>query len=652
MNLTYILKWAGAWLATMVLASVAALTTQSAMAAAQTQNIAYIDTLSVINGGTFPTTDAAFSGYSFFQLTVPNISAANIGPGGVCGANGCDTILLNVASTGIGCNVSMLTTAQKNDLNAFVNTGGKLIISDSECAPQDYSWLPYPFTTANPGAMGAQGTLTIVENNALSSDLTSDPTYIDANLLATQTDAIGDMNVMTTLDSNWCLDMSGTNYSQVTGPVQTYARYGSGLLIYLGMDVDVVSGSTVPSSTTGSGNLAKTWLQELQVPFNPTPLSALPCGATVVGVNITPLTAVNNLNSGETQHTVTATLKNLLNNPEVGQTVTFTVLSGPNAGASGVCSASSSCVTDTNGQVSFTYTSNGTEGIDGIHACFLDSNEQDRCSQVATKEWTKAVTPTAVTDFNGSGGGGSISPLEIIFGVLCLPLIWLHNKKSMFKVSDLVTALLSILILSIAVTAHAADRVGGYVGVSVGSAQTTASASDYDSALASLGYTASSNLSESNTTWKLFGGYSFTPNWAVEGSYVNFDDVKTHTTVSAQALTTTADQQTFVNNAATVHPYAIEGYAIAAKGTVPISPRFSLFAKAGVFFWNADINVYCSGCASVVGTKRSVSGTNLTGGVGMGYDLNSNIGMRLEYERYATDRNDVDYYSVGLEYRF
>jgi hypothetical protein len=88
----------------------------------------------------------------------------------------------------------------------------------------------------------------IVEENTLSSSNPADSHYIDAADLGANTDAIGDMNVMVTLDSNWCLDMSGTNVNEVTGPVHTYARFGSqgsvGLFIYNGMDVDYMGDAT------------------------------------------------------------------------------------------------------------------------------------------------------------------------------------------------------------------------------------------------------------------------------------------------------------------------------------------------------------------------------------------------------------------------
>jgi len=377
-----------------------------AQAATQSTNVAYIQTQHVANGGYFPFV-GAFSAFNFFQLYYNQVSAANLGPGGVCGGSGCDTVLLNGASDNLTgspgrCNVAANLSAQaKTDLVNFVNNGGKLIIYDSECTPgQDYSWLPYPFTTANPGAYGARGTAYIVEDNDLSSTIPADSHYIDANLLANGTDAVGDMNVMTTRDPAWCLDITGTNVIGVTGPTHTYARYGNGLIIYNGLDVDAMGTTTQPDATIGRGNIAKLWLQELQVPFNPTPLSSLPCGISVVGITLTPPVATNDLSAGETSHTVTASLKDLTGVPEPNVLVSFSVLSGPNAGASGTCSVDTTCHTDANGEVSFTYSSNGSTGVDTIQACYTDNTGQQQCSQNVTKEW---VSGGAKCDLNSDG---------------------------------------------------------------------------------------------------------------------------------------------------------------------------------------------------------------------------------------------------------
>ncbi len=99
-------------------------------------------------------------------------------------------------------------------------------------------------------------------------------------------------------------------------------------------------------------------------------------------------------------HTVLATVKNDLGAPVPGVVVTFTIVSGPNAGASGVCSANSNCETDASGQVSFTYTSNGTVGVDIIEACFVDnstSTPQTKCTR-ARKFWDLDCNENAMPD--------------------------------------------------------------------------------------------------------------------------------------------------------------------------------------------------------------------------------------------------------------
>jgi predicted nucleic acid-binding protein len=327
--------------------------------------------------------------FTFAPMRYQDITATSLAP--------YDTALLNVASSyptygGLYCNVNNLSAQQKADLIAFVEDGKKLIIYDSECSPQDYSWLPYPFTTSNPGAQGAQGTLTIAEDNLLSTLVgdpnctgagATDPHCINVQYLGSSTDAVGDMNVLTSRDANWCVDMSGTNTLNVTGPVHTYAREVSGanegLYIYNGLDQDV--------STHGTGGqiLRKIWVQELQVPFNPAPL---PCGISVVGITLDPVSATNPVGD---DHTVTATLKDLLAIPLPAVEVEFSVLSGPNAGASGVCSANADCTTDANGEVSFTYAGDGGVGTDEIQACFYQSGATDpTCSRIVSKEWVVA----------------------------------------------------------------------------------------------------------------------------------------------------------------------------------------------------------------------------------------------------------------------
>ncbi|PKP60125.1 MAG: hypothetical protein CVT89_00445 [Candidatus Altiarchaeales archaeon HGW-Altiarchaeales-2] len=197
------------------------------------------------------------------------------------------------------------TAQQKTDIVNWVYNGGKLVIWDTECTDNpSYTWLPYPITTNNPGAMGASGWhLTIVENNTLSHTDTTSPYYINTAIISSSTDAVGDANVLTTYTADWCVDMEAENYNQVTGPVHVYSRYGSGLITYSGLDADYMGGSSADAM-----NLTQILVNELNQRWGQAQCG-LPCG------NVTPL-APGVLN-------VTKTADKTIYN--VGDNVTFTI---------------------------------------------------------------------------------------------------------------------------------------------------------------------------------------------------------------------------------------------------------------------------------------------------------------------------------------
>jgi hypothetical protein len=353
----------------------------------QSVNVAIIGSAGSLNGGTLPTSGPAgeLGDFTFTNLAPAAVSTASL--------TAFDTAVLNVASSQMACSTGTLSASAKSALVSFVNGGSKLIVYDSECAATDYTWLPFPFTTNNPGARGAFGTLTDLEENLLSSLVSSDPHYIDTGALSTQTDAVGDSNVFVTNNANWCADMSARNVNGVTGAVHVYAKTGvdQGLLIYNGLDIDTIG------SGGGGTWLRKLWVQELQQPSNP---SNLPCGITVVGITLGPATATNVIG---TNHTVTSNLRDLNGNPKTGIAVTFTVLTGPNAGATGVA------VTDVNGNASFTYTGTGGVGTDEIQACF-DNQGTTVCSQKVTKTWTPPPTKVSINDATVTEGNTQLSP--------------------------------------------------------------------------------------------------------------------------------------------------------------------------------------------------------------------------------------------------
>lgn len=141
--------------------------------------------------------------------------------------------------------------------------------------------------------------------------------------------------------------------------------------------------------------------------------AALACGEPYLLVAGTGVTVTSNIsltppsasNPVSTSHTVTATVKDSVGDLAPGKTVTFSVDSGPDAGATGTCSPVT-CISDANGQVTFTYTNNGTAGTDTITASFVDDLGAIE-KATATKAWTSGTGGTITVHKTVDAGGAS-----------------------------------------------------------------------------------------------------------------------------------------------------------------------------------------------------------------------------------------------------
>ncbi len=111
-------------------------------------------------------------------------------------------------------------------------------------------------------------------------------------------------------------------------------------------------------------------------------------GEGLVAISDITLTPGTETNPVGTDHTVTAAVvSGSPSAPVVGTTVSFTVLSGPNAGAIGTDA------TDAAGLATFTYTGSGGPGTDTIQATFVDSDGDTQSSNIVEKIW-EGVAPT------------------------------------------------------------------------------------------------------------------------------------------------------------------------------------------------------------------------------------------------------------------
>jgi OOP family OmpA-OmpF porin len=125
---------------------------------------------------------------------------------------------------------------------------------------------------------------------------------------------------------------------------------------------------------------------------------------------------------------------------------------------------------------------------------------------------------------------------------------------------------------------------------------------------------------ESDTAFKLFGGYQFNRNFALEGGYFNLGKFGfTSTTVPAGTLN---------------GQIKLQGLNLDLVGTLPLSERFSAIARIGAQSAMARDSFSGTGAVSVLNPSPSKRELNYKVGVGLQYEVSRSFLLRAEAERY------------------
>lgn len=217
----------------------------------------------------------------------------------------------------------------------------------------------------------------------------------------------------------------------------------------------------------------------------------------------------------------------------------------------------------------------------------------------------------------------------------------------------IITTLASTLI--VAQTAHAYD-FGGYVGVSVGEAKAkdVQSASELDAQNAADGFTTSSSVDDTDTSWKLFIGHKFNRNFAIEGSYNDLGE-STADTVVIDAPPPPVGFGTGTLNQ-TVEAWTL---GVAAVGILPLGYNFDLFGKAGVHYWDAEWTVNANLTNLSGSVTEDDNGTDLFYGIGAAYNFTERLALRAEWELFENigdddtmGESDVEMWTAGIQLTF
>ena len=137
------------------------------------------------------------------------------------------------------------------------------------------------------------------------------------------------------------------------------------------------------------------------------------------------------------------------------------------------------------------------------------------------------------------------------------------------------------------------------------------------------------------TGFKIFGGYSFNNNFAVELSYFDLGEVSG------------SFNDPFFGNI--TFDVGVSGLNASVVGRLPVSETFSVFGKLGFASYDLDAHATVFGVGS---GSDSQSETDMTYGVGAALSFGGQWEMRAEFEAINVDDGDANMLSIGALYRF
>jgi OOP family OmpA-OmpF porin len=145
-----------------------------------------------------------------------------------------------------------------------------------------------------------------------------------------------------------------------------------------------------------------------------------------------------------------------------------------------------------------------------------------------------------------------------------------------------------------------------------------------------------------DTSYKLYGGYQFNRNFALEGGYFDLGRYNYGYAATGGAFNGNSRYQ---------------GLNLDLVGTLPITNSFSAFARVGATYTRARSSYSSAGTAAIAGTSRNDNEFSGKVGLGLEYAFNPKLSVRGEVERYRVsdpirNRGYIDVASVGLVYRF
>ena len=196
------------------------------------------------------------------------------------------------------------------------------------------------------------------------------------------------------------------------------------------------------------------------------------------------------------------------------------------------------------------------------------------------------------------------------------------------------------------IAASAIAQEGGYFygGLSIGQSRAKIDDDRITASLLAAGLTTTAmTRDETDTAYKLFGGYQLNRNFALEGGYFNLGKFGfTSTTVPAGTLN---------------GQIKLQGLNLDLVGTLPLTERLSAIGRVGAQYARARDSFSGTGAVSVLNPNPQKNEINAKFGAGLQYEFSPAFLVRAEAERYRVNdavgnHGGVNVVSVSLVFPF
>jgi OOP family OmpA-OmpF porin len=177
-----------------------------------------------------------------------------------------------------------------------------------------------------------------------------------------------------------------------------------------------------------------------------------------------------------------------------------------------------------------------------------------------------------------------------------------------------VTAVLLALMLT-SLSANAEN--GFYLGGNIGRANLD---EDFDGL----------NIDANSASYGLVGGWRFNDHFSLEGGYFDFGNF---------------EQNIDIEGATSSVSLSANGFTLGATGSVPLGDKFSLYGRAGWFFWAGDAEVNNV-------SQATPEDRNLYLGAGISYAVNDRFKVSGDWTRYELDGVNSGVFSMGIQFSF